>query len=67
MTRVTSATITPECRTGRGDDGAWDEAVSRLRAKYDHILDGWKGIAAQPTLRLALEMERPAPSGETTG
>lgn len=27
--------ITPACRSGRGADGAWTEAVSRLREIYD--------------------------------
>ena len=27
--------ITPTCRVNRGDDGAWDEAVQRLREVYD--------------------------------
>lgn len=29
------AAITADCRTNRGDDGAWDEAVARLREVYD--------------------------------
>jgi hypothetical protein len=27
--------ISPECRINRTDDGAWDEAVARLRQVYD--------------------------------
>jgi hypothetical protein len=30
-----SYTITTECRVNRGDDGAWEEAVARLRRVYD--------------------------------
>ena len=57
--QVTAAFITPECRTSRGVDGAWDEAVARLRVEYDAILDGWKNQPIQPTLNLVLTMDRP--------
>lgn len=30
-----SWTITTACRANRGNDGAWQEAVERLRAVYD--------------------------------
>lgn len=58
-TRVNSVTITPECRAGRGDQGAWDEAVDRLGAEYSAICRGWALKGQQPTLRLVLEMQRP--------
>ena len=29
------AEITPDCRANRTDDGAWEEAVARLRQVYD--------------------------------
>jgi hypothetical protein len=57
--QVTAAFITPACRANRGDEGAWDEAVARLRAEYDSILAGWKDAPEQPTLNLVLTMERP--------
>lgn len=57
--RITSAFITPDCRANRGDAGAWREAVDRLRAEYDAVLDGWRGIEPAPTLNLVLELERP--------
>jgi len=58
-TRVNSVTITPQCRSGRGDQGAWDEAVDRLGLEYSAICAGWADKANQPVLRLVLEMERP--------
>jgi hypothetical protein len=57
--QVTAAFITPECRANRGTDGAWDEAVARLRVEYDAILEGWKNEPAMPTLNLILTMDRP--------
>lgn len=57
--QVTAAFITPDCRANRGDAGAWDEAVARLRAEYDAVLDGWRAYGTQPTLNLVLTMERP--------
>jgi hypothetical protein len=33
--RITGSHITPECRAARTTDGAWDEAVARLRGVYD--------------------------------
>jgi hypothetical protein len=59
MTRVNAAFITPTCREGRGDQDAWDEAVRRLKVEYDAIVEGWAGRPEQPTITLALEMERP--------
>lgn len=56
--QVTAAFITPECRENRGIEGAWDEAVARLRAEYDAIVEGWKNERRQPTLNLVLTMDR---------
>lgn len=64
--QVTAAFITPECRLNHGNDGAWDEAVRRLRDEYDAILHGWRKAPRQPTLNLILHMERPQQGGETT-
>lgn len=56
--QITTAFITPACRAGRGDDGAWQEAVERLRAAYEDVLDGWRDVVPQPTLNLVLELDR---------
>lgn len=56
--QVSAAFITPDCRANRGEDGAWQEAVDRLRAEYDAVLEGWRGAEQQPTLNLVLELER---------
>ena len=53
------AIITPECRSTRGDEGAWAEAVARAKAEYDAILAGWRRSELQPTLHLVLGIERP--------
>jgi hypothetical protein len=58
-TQVSGAFITPECRTNRSNEGAWDEAVARLKAEYDAVVKGWEHASAQPTLNLILTMERP--------
>jgi hypothetical protein len=57
---ISTANITPECRVNRGDDGAWEEAVARLKEHYDLVVNGWRGNDRQPTMNLVLEMERPA-------
>lgn len=59
--------ITPECRTNRGDVGAFDEAVDRARREYDGIVEGWRKWNVQPTLHLLLTLERPARSGSQGG
>lgn len=58
-TQLTAALITPDCRANRGDDGAWDEAVRRLRAEYDLVVEGWSQAPQQPTINLRLMLERP--------
>lgn len=59
-TQVTAAFITPECVRNRGVEGAWEEAVKRLREEYEAVLDGWREIPEQPTMNLILTMERPS-------
>lgn len=49
------AIITEVCRTNRGDAGAWDEAVRRLRAEYDAALGGWANTPHQMHLVLTVE------------
>jgi len=58
---VTRAFITPECRENRGQDGAWEEAVRRLRVEYEAIVEGWSGEGEQPTFAVMLLYERPIP------
>lgn len=56
---VSHSIITPQCRSLRGDQGAWDEAVARAKTQYDAIIAGWRESAVQPTLHLVLGIERP--------
>lgn len=56
--------ITAECRINRGDGGAFDEAVERARKAYDEIVEGWRSAPIQPTIHLALTIERPRASDE---
>lgn len=58
-TQLTAAFITPECRANRGVDGAWEEAVSRLRTEYEAVVAAWASEPVEPTLNLRLTMERP--------
>lgn len=44
--------VTPDCRAGRGDEGAWDEAVRRLREIYD------AQVKHDPTITLSLAIYR---------
>lgn len=68
------AIITPECRAGRTDLGAFDEALDRLRTEYLKVLDlrGEEGPAnyhlvlsveglepAKPSSRLTADPEDP--------
>lgn len=57
--QVTAAFITPDCVSNRGQDGAWDEAVARLKVEYDAVLSGWSAAPVKPTLNLRLMIERP--------
>lgn len=56
------AVISDRCRTNRGDGGAFDEAVSRLRQEYERAVDGWK-IGMGAAIHLVLAVQRPAPPG----
>jgi hypothetical protein len=56
---ATQAMITPECRENRTAEGAWDEAVRRLKAEYDEIVKGWEGETERPILNLTLYCDRP--------
>jgi hypothetical protein len=51
------AIITPVCRTGRGVEGAFDEAVRRLREEY---LACQTAGNAEASFHLVLTVERPA-------
>ena len=57
--RVDSQTISPVCRIHRGDDGAWYEAVSRLKTQYDGICEEWADEPQLPSMTLTLTMIRP--------
>jgi len=50
--------ITDECRRNRKDEGAWTEAVTRLRREYDRIAANW-GTGMGVKIHLALTVERP--------
>jgi hypothetical protein len=63
---VTRAFITPECRENRGSDGAWEEAVRRLRVEYEAVVEGWAEAHEQPTFALMLLYERPIPDETAT-
>lgn len=51
--------IRPACREGRGDDGAFEEAVSRARAIYESALEGWRKSGIEPTFHLVCGVEIP--------
>lgn len=55
------AIISDDCRRNRGNEGAFEEAIVRLRKQYDQIVDGWP-IGSDVKIHLALTIERP---GET--
>lgn len=50
--------ITGHCRENRGDDGAFDEAVERLRVVYDRVASGW-ATGSGLKMHLVLTVERP--------
>jgi hypothetical protein len=54
------AVITPVCRKNRGQDGAFDEAVRRIREEYDSVIKGWteNGKPDGINLHLVLSVER---------
>lgn len=52
------AIITDDCRTGRGDEGAVDEALKRAREELKLCLGGWEhGRGAK--FHVAVTVERP--------
>lgn len=51
--------ITDACRSSRGDDGAIEEALSRLRKVYEQVTAGWQ-VGEGVQIHLALTVERPA-------
>ena len=51
---VADDVITPACVEARGADGAFDEAVRRLRQQYDQIAEAWQGTRAEFGLTLSL-------------
>lgn len=57
--------ITDTCRTNRGDLGAWEEAVARLRAAYVQALPAWP-VGTEVEFHLALTVCTPRHRGEGT-
>lgn len=55
------AIITQDCRKGRGDDGAFEEAVRRLRREYEHAVKGWGDYPVN--FHVVLTVERLPASG----
>jgi hypothetical protein len=60
------AIITDECRQNRGDAGAVEEALRRLREEYDNVARGWP-VGSGGRFHLVLVVERPAPIDPTLG
>lgn len=58
--------ITDVCRTNRGDDGAFQEVVRRLREQYDFLTRRWP-IGSDVKMHFVLTLDRPITSsqGET--
>ena len=56
------AVVTANCRQIHGKEGAFDEAVRRMRDEYNTIVGNWteKGKGDVPTFNLILEVEYPA-------
>jgi hypothetical protein len=55
------ATITDECRSGRGDEGAIDEAVRRIRQQAKWALTWWaQGSGAK--VHVVVTLEKPVGS-----
>lgn len=50
--------ISDDCRRGRTDAGAFEEAVDRLRQVYDRVCGGW-GTDSGLKLHLVLTVEKP--------
>lgn len=52
------AVITPTCRQNRGDDGAFDEAMDRLREQYRKTLEIRGEDGAEYHVVLSVESKR---------
>ena len=52
--KASHSIITPECRSGRGQDGAWKEAVRRVEQQYHLCCKNWGDRA---NLHLVLVVE----------
>lgn len=65
---LSTQAITPLCRENRTVDGAWEEAVRRLREVYDVQLRRFEeeGRPVTLTLGIARSFETDLPSGLTT-
>lgn len=57
-TKTKHAIISDDCRTGRGEDGAFEEAVSRLRDEYKALCNGWP-VGTKSLMHVVLTLERP--------
>ena len=58
------AIITPACVSARGEDGAVEEALVRVRRELEACMPGWRGKGA--TFHVAMTVEPPpakAPDG----
>lgn len=56
--KAAHAVISDNCRDAHGDEGAFDEAVRRLREEYLTCLNGWKGTPGVQ-FHLVLNIESP--------
>lgn len=52
-------TISDVCRSNRGNDGAIDEALQRVREEYAELVKGWP-VGKDAKFRVVLIFERPA-------
>ncbi len=59
-TAAVHAVISDACREGRGDAGAIDEAVERIRRGYLQVAEGWP-VGAGAKIHVVLLVERPKP------
>ena len=58
MGRATRATVSETCLANRGEDGAIDEALRRLKVAAREVLDGW-GRPLKCKMHFDLVVERP--------
>lgn len=49
--------ITPQCREASGVDGAWEEAVRRLKECYDGAVAGWGDTPFTAHVAITIEPE----------